>query len=505
MMSADGLVLAAYFSCMGLLAIYGLHRLLLTLAYLRRTGKPHPSPLTGDALPVLTVQVPLYNELYVAARVVDAVCALDYPQHLLEIQILDDSDDATQDLCARKVQEYRARGFRIHHLRRTARAGFKAGALEEGLKRARGEFVAIFDADFLPAPDFVRRVLPCFDDPRIGMVQARWGHLNRDYSALTRVQSIFLDGHFLIEQAARCLTGRFFNFNGTAGIWRRACIESSGGWQPDTLTEDLDLSYRAQMAGWRFHFLPDVVVPAELPVDMNAFKSQQHRWAKGSIQTGLKLLPAILRSRLPAAIKSEAVFHLSGNAAYLLMLAASLLYFPVMRIRERMEWSRLMALDLPILLLGSGSVLAFYCWSQRPERPGWGGMLRDLCCLMSVGVGLCVNNSMAVLEACWGRKTDFVRTPKLLSEGKSAAPARAGYRSRVSALVVLEACGALYFAFVLAYALRKGIYVSVPFVMLFFSGYLLSATLSLRAALLPRRGESVRGWEKPCRAPEMSR
>jgi len=483
MTTLDGLILGAYFSCMGLLALYGLHRLMLGIHFLRRPPAPaSPARLQDDELPVLTVQIPLYNERYVAGRILDAVCALDYPNHLLEIQILDDSTDETTQLCARKAEEHRARGCRIHHLHRTTRAGFKAGALEEGLKSATGEFVAIFDADFQPAPDFARRILPHFADPGLGMIQARWGHLNRDYSALTRVQSIFLDGHFLIEQAARSATGRFFNFNGTAGIWRRSCIESSGGWQHDTLTEDLDLSYRAQMAGWRFLFLPEVVAPAELPVEMNAFKSQQHRWAKGSIQTGLKLLPAILRSRLPARVKSEALFHLTGNAAYLLMLAASLLYFPVMRIRERMEWRQLLALDLPILLLGSGSVLAFYCWSQRERRPGWGALLRDLPCLMSVGIGLCVNNSAAVLEACWSRHADFVRTPKLRVEGKSAAPARGGYRGRLSALVVLESCAALYFAFLLAYALHQGIYVSLPFVLLFLSGYLVSSVRSLREA-----------------------
>ena len=482
----EEMLLAAYFVCMALLGVYGLHRLCLVVLYLRRREDKAAFSPAGGLLPPLTVQIPLYNEIYVAGRVIDAACALDYPRERLEIQILDDSTDETADLCRRKVAEYSALGYSIRHLRRDSRAGFKAGALEEGLKVATGEFIAIFDADFLPPPDFARKILPCFADPGVGMVQARWGHLNRGYSALTRVQSIFLDGHFVIEQAARCRSGRFFNFNGTAGIWRRRCIESSGGWQHDTLTEDLDLSYRAQMAGWRFLFLPDVMAPAELPVEMNAFKSQQHRWAKGSIQTGLKLLPSILKSPLPARIKTEAVFHLTSNVAYLLMVAVSLLYFPVMQIRERMEWHQLMTLDLPILLFGSGSVLAFYLLSQKEVRSRWGATLWDLPCLMSVGMGLCVNNSMAVLEALWGRRTEFVRTPKVSVVGK-AAPARAGYRGRLSPLVLVELAAALYFVFVLTYAMRKEIYVSLPFVLLFLSGYLYSSLRSLGEALLPRR------------------
>ncbi len=484
---AEDVLLAAYFACMTLLGIYGLHRLSLIVLYLRRReAKTTPFPGAGS-LPALTVQIPLYNEIYVAGRVIDAACALDYPKDRLEIQILDDSTDETGELCRRKVEEYSALGFRIRHLQRQSRTGFKAGALEEGLMVASGEFVAIFDADFLPPPDFARKILPYFADPGVGMVQARWGHLNRGYSALTRVQSIFLDGHFVIEQAARSGSGRFFNFNGTAGVWRKRCIEASGGWQHDTLTEDLDLSYRAQMGGWRFVFLPDVVAPAELPVEMNAFKSQQHRWAKGSIQTGLKLLPSILSSPLSVRIKTEAVFHLTSNVAYLLMVAASLLYFPVMRIRERMEWHQLMTLDLPILLFGSGSVLAFYLLSQKELRSRWGATLWDLPCLMSVGMGLCVNNSLAVLEALWGRRTDFVRTPKLSVQGNKAPTTRAGYRGRLSPLVLLEFVAALYFVFVLAYAMRKEIYVSLPFVLLFLSGYLYSSVRSLGEALLPRR------------------
>jgi cellulose synthase/poly-beta-1,6-N-acetylglucosamine synthase-like glycosyltransferase len=475
----DSAILVLYFLSMGILAVYGLHRLYLVHLYRRHRGERLPEPSGLPELPGITVQLPIYNELYVAERVIDAACALDYPRNLLEIQVLDDSTDATRELCGRKVAEYAAQGFRIVHLARDCRTGFKAGALEAGLREATGEFIAIFDADFIPPLDFARRTLPYFSDPSVGMVQARWGHLNRDYSALTRAQSVLLDGHFIIEQAARNRSGRFFNFNGTAGIWRRSTVESAGGWQHDTLTEDLDLSYRAQLRGWRFLFLPDLVAPAELPVEVNAFKTQQHRWAKGSIQTGLKLLPGILRSRLPAGVKAEAFFHLTSNFAYVLMAFVSLLYFPALRVREQMRWNALLALDLPIFLLATGSVLAFYLLSQREVRAGWLGSLRCLPVLMSVGVGLCVNNSRAVLEAVLGRRTPFERTPKLRVEGRSAEAMGRAYRGRFSIFTLLEAGMGIHFSVVLAYAWIHRIYASIPFLLLFQSGFLYIALLSL--------------------------
>ena len=492
MSRGEAAVLTAYFACLGLLAIYAVHRLILVVLFLRhRPLGTEPAATDAADLPRLTVQVPVYNEVFVAGRILEAVCRLDYPRDRLEIQILDDSTDATRELCRRLVERYRAAGFDIRHLRRDSRRGFKAGALAEGLRQSTGEYIAIFDADFVPPRDFARRALPCFADPRVGMVQARWGHLNRGFSTLTRVQSIFLDGHFLIEQTARSRTGRYFNFNGTAGIWRRSCIESAGGWQHDTLTEDLDLSYRAQMAGWRFVFLPTLVAEGELPTQMNAFKSQQHRWAKGSIQTGLKLLPGLLKGAAPLRVKSEAFFHLTGNVAYVLMVAVSLLYFPAMRIREHMEWSRLLALDLPILLLGSGSVLVFYLLSQREIGAGWWKTLMDLPWLVSVGMGLCLSNALAVLEALLGWRTDFVRTPKG-PQGRTGSWPGDDYRARLSPVVLMEAAGTAYFIVVLLYAVRHGIYVSVPFVLLFLSGFAFSAARSLTEALSDRLGRAAR-------------
>src|SRR5262245_34069813 len=281
------LILVVYFFVLSILAIYGWHRYYLVYLYMKNKGKvPVAPPLpASDQLPRVTIQLPIFNEMYVADRLIDAVCEMDYPRDRLEIQVLDDSTDETTGIAELAVRRHAARGFNISYLHRVDRTGYKAGALEAGLKEASGEFVAIFDSDFIPPADFLTRTLPHFStDPKIGMVQARWGHINQDYSLLTKIQSILLDAHFVLEHGGRNRAGCFFNFNGTAGIWRRAAIESAGGWQHDTLTEDLDLSYRAQLAGWRFVFLPDVVSPAEVPVEMNSFKSQQHRWAKGSIQ-----------------------------------------------------------------------------------------------------------------------------------------------------------------------------------------------------------------------------
>jgi len=318
---------------------------------------------TLKALPAVTIQLPIYNEMYVADRLIDAVCQIDYPRELLEIQVLDDSTDETQSVAEQAVRRNAARGVDITFIHRTDRSGYKAGALEAALKVAKGEFVAIFDADFIPTPDFLTRTVPFFTDPKVAMVQARWGHINQDYSLLTKIQSILLDGHFVLEHGARNRAGLFFNFNGTAGIWRRTAITDAGGWQHDTLTEDLDLSYRAQLRGWRFVFLPDLIAPAEVPVEMNSFKSQQHRWAKGSIQTCLKLLPRILQSDQPFKVKAEAFFHLSANFNYPLMCVLSVLIAPSMVIRYNMGWYEMLRIDIPLFVAATASPP--YCWKSE--------------------------------------------------------------------------------------------------------------------------------------------
>ncbi|MBI5547229.1 MAG: glycosyltransferase, partial [Deltaproteobacteria bacterium] len=361
----ESILLAVYFLILAVLSMYGSHRYFMAFLYYRHKYKiPMPQGAL-ERLPVVTIQLPVFNEMYVVERLIDAVCKIDYPRELLEIQVLDDSTDETSAIAEACVERHRAQGLDVVYLHRTNRHGFKAGALEEGLKKAKGELVAVFDADFVASPEFLQKTVPYFANPKVGMVQVRWGHINRDFSALTQAQSIFLDGHFMIEHTARNRSGRFFNFNGTAGVWRRTTIKDAGGWQHDTLTEDLDLSYRAQLKGWQFVFLPHVVSPAEVPVDMNAFKGQQHRWAKGSIQTARKLLPAILKADLPFKVKQEAFFHLTNNIAYLLMVVLSLLMPLSMIIRFRHGWYGVLLLDFPFFVMATLSVSAFFVASQR--------------------------------------------------------------------------------------------------------------------------------------------
>jgi cellulose synthase/poly-beta-1,6-N-acetylglucosamine synthase-like glycosyltransferase len=417
--------------------------------------------------------------VYVVERLIAAVADLDYPRELLEIQVLDDSSDETCAVARRVVARYRERGYDIVHRTREDRAGFKAGALHEGLEAANGEFLMIFDADFVPRPEMLRESLPFFSDPRVGMVQARWEHLNREYSLLTRIQSIFLDGHFVIEHTARHLSGRFFNFNGTAGIWRRSCLEDAGGWQADTLTEDLDISYRAQLKGWRFVYLPDCAAPAEVPVDIHGFKSQQHRWVKGSIQTGRKLLPSILRSRFAWKIKAEAFFHLTNNVSYQLVLCLALLMVPAIVIRDRIGWQRLIVLDFPLFFGATFSFLAFYISSQRELGRGWMPTLRCLPFLLSLGIGLSINNARAVLEAALDRETDFARTPKYSIEGAAGEWRSKKYRAARNASPVGEILLAVYFFVSLAFAVRFRYWASVPFLLVFFNGYAYTAGLSM--------------------------
>src|SRR5467141_4703803 len=348
-----------YLSVLIGLSAYGIHRYFIIYLYLKyRKRMPVPAR-HFEKLPKVTVQLPIFNEMYVAERLLRSVSELDYPRELLQIQVLDDSTDETREITAACAEELRQRGFNVQRIHRTDRTGFKAGALAVGLDAAEGEFVCILDADFVPQPDLLKRTIHFFTDPKIGMIQTRWGHLNRGYSLLTRMQAIFLDGHLLLEQTARSRSGRFFNFNGTAGLWRKTCIDQAGGWQHDTLTEDLDLSFRAQLKGWRFVFLPWVVTPAELPVDMNGFKSQQHRWVKGSMQTSKKLLSDVLQARIPFHVKLEGALHLTGNTAYILTMLLTLMLHPSTG-GPQSGWVRTLLIDVPIFLTASVSVAVFY-------------------------------------------------------------------------------------------------------------------------------------------------
>jgi cellulose synthase/poly-beta-1,6-N-acetylglucosamine synthase-like glycosyltransferase len=478
----ETLILVCYFFVLSILAIYGWHRYYIVYLYMKHRDKAPdkllpPPPLA--VLPRVTIQLPIYNEMYVADRLIDAVCEMDYPRDLLEIQVLDDSTDETTDIAELAARRHAARGFDISYLHRVDRTGYKAGALEAGLKVAKGEFIAIFDADFIPGKDFLRQTLPHFTDATIGMVQARWGHINQDYSLLTKIQSILLDAHFVLEHGGRNRSGAFFNFNGTAGVWRREAIDTSGGWQHDTLTEDLDLSYRAQLIGWKFKFLPHVVSPAEVPVEMNSFKSQQHRWAKGSIQTCMKLLPRILRSNQPLAVKAEAFFHLSANFNYLLMSLLSVLMFPAMWVRYNMGWTEMMLIDIPLFAAATLSVCNFYIVSQRELYPDWWTRLKYLPVLMSIGIGLSVNNTRAVLEALFRKDSEFARTPKYGIERASDEWAGKKYHQTVGVQSLIELALGLYFTGTVFYALANQIYGTLPFLMLFQIGFLYTGLLSI--------------------------
>ncbi len=475
----ETLTLTAYFFVLIILAVYGWHRYYLVYLYMRNKDRqPKPGPLP-DPLPVVTIQLPLYNEMYVADRLIEAVCRIEYPRERLEIQVLDDSTDETGSIADLAVRRFAAQGFDIKYFHRANRVGYKAGALEAGLKVARGEFVAIFDADFIPSTDFLQRMVPYFTSDRIGMVQARWGHINQNYSLLTKIQSILLDGHFVLEHGGRNRAGRFFNFNGTAGIWRRAAIDDAGGWQHDTLTEDLDLSYRAQLRGWQFVFVPDLIAPAEVPVEMNAFKSQQHRWAKGSIQTCRKLLPQILRAKVPLSVKAEAFFHLTANFNYPLMVVLSVLMFPSMVIRYNMGWYEMMLIDVPLFFAATFSVCNFYMVCQRELHDDWRARIRYLPFLMSIGIGLCINNTRAVFEALFNQQSEFARTPKYHIEGAADEWIGKKYHQTVAVQPLIELALGLYFTATVFYALANQIYGTIPFLVLFQVGFLYTGLLSI--------------------------
>jgi len=468
----SGSILTLYYLILGILACYGAHRLALVVTFWRTRRNQPSTPEPPAEWPMVTVQLPIFNERYVAERLIEAVCRLDYPRDRLEIQVLDDSTDDTFEIISRLVSRLGAEGFDIRHLHRENRPGYKAGALEAGLKVAKGEILAVFDADFVPNADFLRCSVPHFQGDKIGMVQARWGHLNRDYSLLTRAQAILLDGHFVVEHAARHRSGCFFNFNGTAGLWRRQAIIDAGGWDHDTLTEDLDLSYRAQLAGWRFVYLPDLVVPAELPAEINAYKSQQNRWAKGSVQTARKLLVTVLRAPISWRAKLEAFVHLTANFTYLLMVALSVLIFPAMALRRDEEPWMLLAFDLPLFLSATVSVMVFFAMSQKAAGvAGWGRRLWQLPAVMGLGIGLAINNSRAVLSGLLRDGGVFHRTPKYRIEDQGDGWTGKKYRLPYDATFIVETFLAFYFLACVIVAVQLEMWLSLPFLYLFLHGY----------------------------------
>ncbi|MGC9157535.1 MAG: cellulose synthase family protein [Terracidiphilus sp.] len=474
-------LLIPYCTVMVLLSIYGLHRYTMCYRYYKYKKNYDPNPKQHfDELPTVLIQLPMFNEQFVVERLVEAVCAMEYPREKLQIQVLDDSTDESQEVARRTVERYAAQGQPIVYLHRTNRIGFKAGALDEGLKASKSEFVAIFDADFIPPKDWILRVIHHFAEPDVGMVQTRWGHLNRDYSLLTKIEAILLDAHFVIEHGSRVRTGEFFNFNGTAGMWRRKAITDGGGWQHDTLTEDTDLSYRAQMAGWRFKYLPDVECPSELPIEMSAFKTQQARWAKGLIQVSIKLLPSVLKSKLSPLRKFEAIYHLTANIAYPLMVVMTVLIVPVTIVKALQGWWIMLLFDLPIFVASTLSIAFFYVLSERELFPNnWKKSILYMPMLMAVGIGLTVTNSKAVMEAFFGVQSPFVRTPKFSVTKKGEKSKARKYRSRLKLAPWIELILGGFFAWAIVYNLTEGNFFTPPFFMIFLVGFWYTGLMSL--------------------------
>jgi cellulose synthase/poly-beta-1,6-N-acetylglucosamine synthase-like glycosyltransferase len=467
-------LLAYYAAVMAVLCIYGLHRYWLVWLYMRHRDRVDTTPpgRFGE-LPRVTVQLPMFNERRVAARVIQAASRLDYPRDRLQIQVLDDSTDESARIARDCCRNLAADGLDIEYLHRENRTGFKAGALAEGMRSATGELITVFDADFVPPPDFLRRTIDQFTDDGVGMVQTRWQHLNRDVSWLTRLQAMSLDAHFIVEQAARAWTGRWFNFNGTAGIWRRQCIEDAGGWHTDTLTEDTDLSYRAQMAGWQFRYLPEVCCEAEIPPTVTAFMCQQHRWNKGLIQSAIKLLPTILRSRVPLKTKIEAWFHLTSPLPYVFIFLLVLLVVPALIVPLPLSGIRTalaLWVGISCLALGTLAACVFYIVSQAVQGRGiWRTILR-LPALMAVGIGISVINTRAFLEALFGNQSPFVRTPKFAGAERSEVDPLLSLRSR-RGLIELAIGVVMLVSVVFAFT-RPITLVGVPFLLLFAAGFL---------------------------------
>ncbi len=445
----------------------------------RRRGGKGSAGKAPDAWPTVTIQLPIFNELYVCRRLLAAVCALDYPLEQIQIQVLDDSTDETSTILQDAVADYRRAGFQIDYRHRADRRGFKAGALAAATESAKGEFVAIFDADFLPEPDWLKLSLRHFCDPRVGLVQTRWGHTNRGYSLLTRLQALGIDGHFVVEQQARSRNGYFLNFNGTAGIWRKQAILEAGGWQADTLAEDMDLSYRAQLAGWRAVYDNAIVTPAELPVTILGFKLQQYRWAKGSIQCARKLSGAVLASDASSTRKLQAVLHLTGYAVHPLMVFIALASVPLLLVPWvgnhplSLVWGTLMG---PATF---GPPTLYLCAQRELEPRCWQRSIACVAFLAVLGTGLSVSNTRAVLAGLFNRDTDFKRTPKFDVVGKTDRWQDKRYQLPLDPVTFVELALCAYACWALVLAASSQAWGIVPFLLLYVLGYGYVGSLSL--------------------------
>ncbi len=486
-MVLDEIILYAYIFSLSILLFFGSYGFIMIYYHEKYKRKMHKAK--DDVSPeTVTVQLPIYNEMYVVDRLINAVCNMDYPKDKLEIQVLDDSTDETVEVVAKLVEEKQKEGFDIKHIRRESREGFKAGALKEGLKTAKGKYVAIFDADFIPKKDFLKNTLQYFYDEKVGMVQTRWEHLNEDYSLLTRIQALALDGHFVIEQTVRNKAGFFINFNGTGGVWRKDCIEDAGNWEGDTLTEDLDLSYRAQLKGWKFIYLRDFTTPAELPAEMNAFKAQQFRWTKGAVETAKKILPLVWNSNIPLRLKIHSTFHLTNNIAFPFILLAGILNVPLIFIKNAGPYWSFFNIMAIFVIAFIGSFL-FYMFAQKDVYPDWRKRIVLFPLFMAGSMGLALNNTRAVIEGLLNRKSEFVRTPKFKVVTKNDSPIKNKYfkSTRVQASTYVELILAVYCFIGVVASIYFMEIAALPFQLMFFTGFAGVSAMSLRQAYLKKR------------------
>lgn len=485
----DEIVLFSYIISLSIILVFGSHGFVM-MFYHHKYRNNIPKPKEFDTEDIVTIQLPMYNEMYVVERLIDSICEIDYPKDKLEIQVLDDSTDETVDVVAKLVKAKQDLGFDIQHVRRSNREGFKAGALKEGMKSAKGKYIAIFDADFIPKKDFLRKTLRYFTSDKIGLVQTRWEHLNEDYSILTKIQALALNGHFVIEQTVRNKAGFFIQFNGTGGVWLKECIEDAGNWNADTLTEDLDLSYRAQLRGWKFVYLRDFTTPAELPAEMNALKAQQFRWTKGAIETSKKLLPLVWKGKIPLRVKLQATFNLTNNLVFPFTLLAGILNVPLIFIKNAGPYWNFFNF-MAIFIVAFISTFLFYLYAQKDVHPDWRKKIALFPLFMAGSMGFTLNNTRAVVEGLMSRKSEFVRTPKFKVEKKSdqLSSEKNKYLAKTkiqpSTYIELLLAGYCFIGVVAAVYFME--ISAIPFQLMFFFGFATVSLMSLRQSYLKRQ------------------
>jgi cellulose synthase/poly-beta-1,6-N-acetylglucosamine synthase-like glycosyltransferase len=494
-MAIETVILIIYITSLTILFLFGAHGYTMIYYYMRtfhkRTDDLALEDLHLEEYPLVTLQLPMFNERYVSTRLIDCCIRIEYPKDKIEFQVLDDSTDDTTSIISEHIKKYVAQGYDIKLIHRADRTGYKAGALKEGLKTASGEFVAIFDADFIPRKKFLLRTLPYFYKiEKLGLVQTRWEHLNREYSLITKTQAMALDGHFVIEQAVRNRAGFFINFNGTAGIWRKECIFDAGNWEADTLTEDLDLSYRAQMKGWKFKYLINFTSPAELPAEINSLKSQQFRWTKGAIETAKKLFPRVIKSDMPFKEKVQSFVHLWSNLAYPFILVCALLNVPILLIKLGGEYDGVYKFMSVFVFAFIGSFL-FYLYSQKDVYTDWQKRIIYFPLFLSGSMGLSVNNTKAVIEGLINKKSEFVRTPKYKITNQDDKWQDKSYQmKKIPFTSYLEGIMGLYCGFGVVLAIINAQIAAVPFQLMFTAGFSLMSYLSIKQVVVSNRAIS---------------